>query len=113
MKAAYQRVPDMVTAAAASFGSRSAAPSLSPDMVRRRVDRGLRRRDIAFLRRVRGARCILLTDQSPYPPGAPHTAQWHVGHQTLAWLDVDTLQMSVYTINVFFAETTGIMLSIP
>eukprot|EP00662_Eupelagonemidae_sp_cell21_P016423 gene16423-32665_t len=42
--------------------------------------------DLGFLMRVRGRSCFLLTDLSPYPPGATHHAQHHVGHFTIMWM---------------------------
>eukprot|EP00662_Eupelagonemidae_sp_cell21_P058206 gene58206-biopygen98098 len=58
-----------------------------------RVYRRLRMADLGFLLRVRGRTCFLLTDLSPYPPGATHHAQHHerkapdVGHFTVMWME--------------------------
>eukprot|EP00665_Eupelagonemidae_sp_cell47_P011004 gene11004-biopygen13244 len=77
--------------------------------------RALHRRDIAFLKRLKGRTCFLLTDQSPYPPGKPHAEQHHVGHHTIVWLEEEEegedgeplLRVHGYTVGVFFTETTA------
>ena len=76
--------------------------------------RGVRRRDIVFVRRVRGQSCMLLTDESPYPPGAKHPEQHHVGHLTFVWITVELgddgekmARVHAYTAGVYFAESTA------
>eukprot|EP00660_Eupelagonema_oceanica_P016941 gene16941-5998_t len=46
---------------------------------------GLVRRDIGFIRRVQGRPCLLVADESPFPPG-DHLEQFHVGHITFVWV---------------------------
>eukprot|EP00660_Eupelagonema_oceanica_P004239 gene4239-14775_t len=46
---------------------------------------GLVRRDIGFVRRVQGRPCLVVADESPFPPG-DHLEQFHVGHITFVWV---------------------------
>ena len=79
----------------------------------RRLHFGLMRRDIAFIKRLRGRRCLLITDQSPHPPGVSHQAQHHIGHLTFLWVDDDAAKpedawkVQAYTASVFESESTA------
>eukprot|EP00666_Eupelagonemidae_sp_cell4sb_P005270 gene5270-6832_t len=111
--AKMRRVPDLLrTNAAALLGP---AHGLKvPGYDARRVFTGLVRRDIAFVRRLAGRSCLVITDQSPYPPGARHSVQFHVGHFTLTWLEEEEgdggdkeLRVRAYTCGIWFSETTA------
>ena len=68
--------------------------------------KGLLRRDIAFLMKLRGRSCFVITDESPWPPGQPHSSQIHVGHFTLTWMRDDG-ELDKHCIAVFFAESSA------
>ena len=109
-----RRVADIVQDSALAVLGHAIPHSPSEWMCRQRVEWGLVRRDVAFLRRLAGRNCFLLTDQSPYPPG-PHKSQHHVGHHTFAWLEEEVdglerdlmLKVHAFTGSIFHSETTA------
>eukprot|EP00660_Eupelagonema_oceanica_P017068 gene17068-20955_t len=75
---------------------------------------GLVRRDIGFLRRVQGRSCLVVADESPFPPGADHQEQFHVGHITFVWVkevedeELGTIaRCQAYTAAIFFADSAA------
>ena len=100
-------------AASAMLGSGHGMTLPDYNKCKRRLYFGLRRRDIAFLKRLRGRRCLLITDQSPHPPGVSHQAQHHIGHLTFLWVDTDpahpedTWKILAHTASVFETESTA------
>ena len=57
---------------------------------------------------------MLVTDMSPFPPGAKHAEQVHVGHFTFVWVTMELAdngekmaRVHAYTGGVYFSETTS------